>query len=301
MGDRSRGWLLTLPAEEYSKEAIEAALEPYSAYIGQLEKGEHTNYLHWQIYLEHREAIRFSTLKRLFPRGHLEARKGTKAQAVAYVTKSETSQGVAIQKGEIRTEDERGRRTDLERLRERILKEGASARSLILEDPSALRYSKKLIELEEIRNEQTWGRTEREVKARYLWGPPGAGKTRMLFERYGHGQVYRVTDYAHPFDRYDGEPVLALDEFDEGVSFDLLLNLLDRYPLQLPARYVNRWAAFTEVWVIANVPLRRQYRKVQREEPERWEALLRRFAEQWEWSALVAGEQRGAEAEMDLW
>lgn len=283
MGDRSRGWLLTLPAEAYSKEAIEAALEPYSAYIGQLEKGEHTNYLHWQIYLEHHEAIRFSTLKRLFPRGHLEARKGTKAQAVAYVTKSETSQGVAIQKGEIRTEDERGRRTDLERLRERIL-EGASARSLILEDPSALRYSKKLMELEELRNEQEWSRREREVTARYLWGPPGVGKTRMLFERYGHGRVYRVTDYSHPFDRYDGEPVLALDEFDGQVPFGLLLNLLDRYPLQLPARYANHWAAFTEVWVIANVPLERHYREVQKEEPERWKALLRRFDERLDWT-----------------
>ena len=46
MGGRSRGWRLTLLGEECWKEAIEAALEPYSAYIGNLEKGEHTIYLH---------------------------------------------------------------------------------------------------------------------------------------------------------------------------------------------------------------------------------------------------------------
>lgn len=276
--DRSRGWLLTLPEREYPREVVEQRLSRYAAYVGQLEEGGKTSYRHWQIYLENPEPVRFLTLRNLFPKGHFESRRGTKADAYRYVTKKETSLGIHLEKGTIDLENYQGRRTDLEKLRERILYEGESVQDLLLSEPRAVAYVRQLRELEFARNEVRWGRKDREVTARYLWGASGVGKTRSLFDRYDRADVYRVTDYSHPFDRYSGEKVLALDEFDGQISFDLMLNILDRYPLLLPARYQAKWAAFTEVWVIANVPLSEHYRVVQRGQPERWKALIRRFA-----------------------
>ena len=54
-------------------------------------------------------------------------------------------------------------------------------------------------------------------------------------EQYSYSGVYRVTDYAHPFDSYQGEDVLLLDEYNSNFKIRDLLNYLDGYPLTLPA------------------------------------------------------------------
>lgn len=55
----SRSWILTLKAEDFTKEYVEEKLSDYT-YIGQLEKGNTTEYLHWQVYIEHAAAIQQS-------------------------------------------------------------------------------------------------------------------------------------------------------------------------------------------------------------------------------------------------
>ena len=72
---KGRAWMLTLPESEYSKEYIFEQLGSYDGFIGQLEEGSKKDangegYRHWQLYLEHENAIRFSALRKKFPRGH---------------------------------------------------------------------------------------------------------------------------------------------------------------------------------------------------------------------------------------
>lgn len=67
----SRSWILTLPASEYDRSAVEAELGPYG-YVGQLEQGgegDDDGCLHWQIYIENKTPVRFDTLRSKFPRG----------------------------------------------------------------------------------------------------------------------------------------------------------------------------------------------------------------------------------------
>ena len=52
---------------------------------------------------------------------------------------------------------------------------------------------------------------------------------------------------------------------------------LDGYPLALPARYANRQACYTTVYLISNIDLRDQYKNVQENEPATWKAFLRRI------------------------
>lgn len=67
------------------------------------------------------------------------------------------------------------------------------------------------------------------------WGDSGTGKTKKAVEEYpdayiltkpnGNGVIW--------FDGYEGQETIILDEFYGWVQYDLLLRLLDRYPLKL--------------------------------------------------------------------
>ena len=96
-------------------------------------------------------------------------------------------------------------------------------------------------------------------------------------EAQGYSNVYRVTDYSHPFDRYAQEPILCLDEFRSSLPIGDMLDYLDGYPLALRARYANRQACYETVYIISNIDLKEQYTNIQASEPETWKAFLRRI------------------------
>lgn len=271
---QSRTWLCTLSAEHYSREDIEKLLKRYD-WIGQLERGK-DGYLHWQIYIHNKSPIRFTTLRNLFPKGHFEVRKGTAQQALDYVTKDDTYAGVRIGNGEIDVTDRQGHRSDLEKYHELIFEWDWSAKDILSEYPSAMHLHNALFKLQSIRDERR-SRNQRNVTVHYIFGKTGVGKTSSVLDRYTHEEHFRATDYKNPFDLYDSQPILILDEFDGEIRFNILLNLLDRYATEMPARYANKHAAFTEVWVLSNLPLESHYKEVQHESPDRWAALLRRF------------------------
>jgi len=125
----------------------------------------------------------------------------------------------------------------------------------------------------------------RQLSVTYIWGPTGTGKTRFVMETHGYRDVYRVTDYTHPFDRYASEPVLCLDEFRSSLPIGDMLQYLDGYPIALPARYANRVACYETVYLISNIPLTAQYRNVQDYEQETWRAFIRRIGSVIEYTA----------------
>ncbi len=117
----------------------------------------------------------------------------------------------------------------------------------------------------------------RQLDVTYIWGPTGTGKTRGVMEKYGYDKVCRVTDYDHPFERYNGEDIIVFDEFRSQLRISDMLNYLDGYPLMLPCRYANRQACYTKAYLISNVALDQQYRNIQIEEPNTWAAFRRRI------------------------
>lgn len=111
----------------------------------------------------------------------------------------------------------------------------------------------------------------------YLFGPTETGKTRSVMEKHGYSSVYRVTDPAHPYDRYASESVICFEEFRSSLPIGDMLNYLDGYPLNLPARYAPRVACYETVYIISNIDLRAQYPNIQEFEPATWKAFLRRI------------------------
>ena len=76
-----------------------------------------------------------------------------------------------------------------------------------------------------------------------------------------------------PFDGYNGEPVLLLDDFRSSIVFNDLLRILDRYPLRVNIKGSHSWACWTKVIISANIALSEQYPNLS----ERKDPLLRRF------------------------
>ena len=240
---------------------------------------------HTHVYLCCLSPVRFSTLKNHFSEAHLEAARGTSQENRDYITKSgkwendekhETSVPNSFEEwGEMPIERQ-GERTDLETLYE-MIKNGLSNYEILENNPGfMLRINDIERARQTIRSEQ-FRKQFRNLDVTYMSGPTGIGKTRCIMEKYNYEDVFRVTDYLHPFDSYSGQDVIVFDEFHSQFSASQLLNFLDGYPLELPARYSNKIACYTQVYIISNIGLLQQYQAVQREQPETWAAILRRI------------------------
>lgn len=285
---QGRKWLLTLnnPKEkaiDHQKIKDQLDLFPSLLYWCMADEKGETEHTHVFFALEH--PTRFSTIKRRFPTAHIDRAEGTAAECRAYVQKSgkwaksdkaETSiPGTFEEWGELPVERQ-GERTDLALLYQ-MIKDGMSNYEIMEANPDYLVSLDRVERARQAVREQQYRDTFRKLEVTYIWGPTGTGKTRSVMESQGYSDVYRVTDYAHPFDSYAGEDVLLLDEYGSNFKIRDLLNYLDGYPLTLPARYSNRVACYTKVYIISNICLSKQYTDIQWDSPATFAALLRRI------------------------
>ena len=73
-------------------------------------------------------------------------------------------------------------------------------------------------------------------------GTPGSGKTRSVYDK--EPEVYTVPIQQSNsvwFDGYQGQEAVLFDDFYGGIKYSNMLQLLDRYPIQVPIKggYVN--------------------------------------------------------------
>ena len=276
------------PGEDWSHEKIREALGSLKLKywcmadeVGLEEKTPHTHIF----FAVTSSAIRFSTVKKLFPTAHIDPANGSSEQNKAYVQKSgkwaddakgETSVPDTFEEwGELPIELP-GMRNDLAVLYQHI-KDGLTNYEIMEINPDHILNLEKIDRARQVIKEQEYRETFRQLETVYIWGKTGTGKTRGVMEKHGYSSVYRVTDYSHPFDSYTGEDVLLLDEYGSNFKIRDLLIYLDGYPLTLPCRYTNRVACYTKVYIISNLCLSKQYVDIQASSPETFRALLRRI------------------------
>lgn len=260
---RSRTWMVTIfeqpegmakPRTEDDVDDILTGLK----WCGQLEEGHKTHHRHYQLYVEAKNPIRFSTWKRLCPDAHVEPRKGTKEEAIAYVTKSDTRvDGPFFHGIEIGDHDRSGERTDLKEISERIL-EGESVDDLLL-DPDAstklvrcLSWARNLERAKVAKQERRYRQEPRDVRVFYVWGAPGIGKTHSIL--MSGMSVFEPT-YAPSggWDGYQGEDVVLFDEFKAQVPLWQMNRWLEGYPnTTLRARYHDHVACYHTVFIVSN-------------------------------------------------
>jgi hypothetical protein len=121
--------------------------------------------------------------------------------------------------------------------------------------------------------------THRDLHVTYLYGATRTGKTwHVLNEVAEHpSMVYRVTNYKHPFDGYQGQPIVLFEEFRSSLPIEQMLVYLDPYVCQLPSRYADRIGTFTQVFIVTNIPIEEQYPNVQAHHHETWDAFRERI------------------------
>jgi len=108
---------------------------------------------------------------------------------------------------------------------------------------------------------EKYGNDDRDVKVTYVYGETRLGKTTFVRDRHDKKDICRVTNYkTGTFESYNAHKVLVLDEFTGKMDIDFINNLLDRLPLELPARYSNRTACFTDIYIISNLPMSELYK-----------------------------------------
>lgn len=285
---QSRKWQLTINAplsKGLSHEVIKdllSQLKPIQYYCLSDEIGS-THHTHVYIYCI--SPMRFSTLKNKFPTAHIELARGTSVQNRDYVFKEgkwENSKKHETNLGETHEEygelpiERQGARNDLADLYD-MIKQGASDYEILDSNPEFFNQIDRMEKVRQTIFQDIYKNEFRHLEVTYVWGDTGSGKTRSVMEQYGYGNVYRITNYAHPFDLYKGQSVIIFEEFRSSLPLADMLNYLDGYPLALPCRYNDRVACYTTVFIISNIDLRLQYDTLQRLERESWLAFLRRI------------------------
>lgn len=287
---RARKWQLTInnPIEKgYTHEVLKELLNnlPKIKYWCMSDEvGENGTY-HTHIYFYLDEAIRFSTLQNRFNGAHFEMVKGTSQQNRDYVfkegkwekdKKKETNLSDTHEEfGDVPIERQ-GARNDLYDLYD-MIKQGMTNYEILESEPAYMMNIDKIERARQIIKEEKYKNEFRMLNVNYIYGETGVGKTRGIMEMYGYANVFRVTDYQHPFDNYKGQETIIFEEFRSSLKIQDMLNYLDGYPLELPCRYSNKIACYINVYIITNIPLEKQFETVQKEYPETWQAFLRRI------------------------
>lgn len=240
---------------------------------------------HTHVYVAFENAKEFSMMQRRFYGAHIEAARGTHRENRDYIRKegkwrdsekSETNKPETFEEsGELPEESSRSVK-QTEKIMS-MLTEGATDAEILRECPGAMLHLPRIEQARQTLLEEEQRTKFRELTVTYIWGASGVGKTRSVMEKHGYENIYRVTNYAHPFDGYKGQKVILFDEFRSSLPLTEMLCFLDGYPVPLPCRYADRVACYTEVYIISNIPLEKQYPNVQLEEPESFEALKRRI------------------------
>jgi len=187
---------------------------------------------HLQGYFEFDGQKRFAYIKKRLPRAHIERRRGTQEQAIAYCKKEATRLDGPFEFGE---KKKQGERSEWHAAIDAV-KDGATEEEIALTYTGTyIRYFKGLNRVRSFVGAQR----NAEVDVLWLHGPTGCGKTRYAYDNYQ--DIYSKPEGAW-FDGYDGHETALFDDFEAvDISITLLLKLLDRYPMTVPVKggFVN--------------------------------------------------------------
>lgn len=283
MANNSQGrkWQLTInnPSEhEVTTELIRELLLKFvpDYYCFCREIGNKTQTEHIHIFIYSSSPIRFSTLKNRFPVAHIEKAYGSVQQNVDYIKKQgkwqDTDKNETIvegsfeEYGNIPSESQELDPTMYQLLED--IKDGKTTMQIIEENPSLAFRIKDIDTIRQTYLSDKFSRENRDIVCTYISGVSGVGKTFSIFKKHGAENICRITSYNRSgrgvlFDNYNNsQDVLVFEEFHSQVPIEEMLNYLDIYPIMLPARYNDKVACYTKVYITSNIPFEDQYKEL---------------------------------------
>lgn len=289
-----RKFLLTIQnsaARGYSHETIRDILGSLNVdYACMSDEIATTGTPHTHVFFYRKGAIREDTIRRKFPGVHFDNCYGSCQENRAYVAKegkwaetekAETSvPGTFEEFGELPTEREECAPHNSDLIA--AIEAGQSTAEIIRNRPKYVFRSNDIDTLRQTLTTERFMKENRDLNVTYIFGPTGVGKTRGIYAAHPAAEICRITNYGTPsngikFDAYHGHPVMVFEEFHSQISLPDMLNFLDIYPLMLPARYSDRVACYTTVYLTSNIPLSAQYYGERHSSPATWAAFVRRI------------------------
>lgn len=290
---QSRKWLMVInnPSEAgLDHSAISEIVQKFHPlYFCMADEIATTGTYHTHVFFCTSSPARFSTIKKRFPTAHIEKAYGTPKENRDYITKTgiwedtskaETAVPNTFQEwGELPADSE-DKAPEMFQIM-RALRSGKTIMEIIEEHPNLAFRIREIEVLRQTILSEKYSAENRKLEVYYLYGSTGAGKTWGIFRDNDPREICRITDYGGRngvrFDAYHCQSILVFEEFHSQIPISTMLNYLDIYPLTLPARYTDRTACYTKVYLTSNVPLDEQYRDIQRYQWETWKAFLRRI------------------------
>lgn len=258
---QARYWILTIPYEDFTP-----YLPPQTSYIkGQLEQGQGTGYLHWQLIVYYPKKVTLHYVKLIFgPRVHAEPSKS--AAANAYVWKEETRiDGTCFELGN--SAINRCESKDWEKIL-------TSARTGNFDNIPPDVLIRCYANIKRIRVDSL--NPEPLPKQVYCyWGATGTGKSRLAWERAGF-TAFPKDPNSKFWDGYSGQRIVVIDEFRGAISISHILRWLDRYPVIVEVKGSSCVLCAEVIYFTSNLDPREWYTDL---DTETKEALLRRFTE----------------------
>ncbi|MCL2369709.1 MAG: hypothetical protein FWC80_00535 [Firmicutes bacterium] len=259
--------------EKYLKTLKDFGNLKYAIY--QYERGENGT-PHIQGFIIYKNNKRFKNVKQDFPTGHLIIPNGSNIENRDYCTKKDTRIAPPVEIGEF---SEMRSRNDIVQFFE-MLKLGAS--NVLLKNMFPVLYAQygpdKIERFRQDELKEEHGQRFRDIKVTYIYGNTRLGKTTYIYDKYDIKDICRVNNYERgTFEDYQNQKILVLDEFTGKIEITFMNNLLDKFPVNLPARFANRMACFDEVYIISNLPLDKLYTFERQTTPEVYNAFIQRI------------------------
>jgi hypothetical protein len=226
---RSRRWCITLnnytAEEELSLQSLVS--QDLATYLVYGREVGDSGTPHLQMYLEVPKKVGLRSIKRMpgLSRCHAEKARGSFQSNKDYCTKEDNNpfeEGSPIKQG---------RRSDLEEIRTHL--DGGGT----VEDVASSYFGQWVMYRRAFKEYVTLKLPHRTWKPKVfvLWGNTGTGKTRFCFDQVQDQTYWMPGDYSW-FDGYEGQPIVILDDYRGEYPLQLLLKLLDRYPMTVPIK-----------------------------------------------------------------
>jgi len=260
----ARNWCYTL--NNYTEEEMMSVLHtPCRYHIFGLEVGE-SGTPHIQGYIEFGKVMRRSACKKLFARAHWEVRMGSREEARDYCKKEGEWEEIGIW-----DEGGQGARADLQGLM-RALRGGTPLIQLMEDSPQVVSNNLRFVDRYIALAERADTKDFRTVEVHALIGDAGTGKTRIVHDLCP--DVFTVNaGETFPFDGYNGEKEILIDDFYGGIRYSDILRILDGHQYRVNVKGGYRYAQWTQVFITSN------------KEPQEWysvgltDALKRRISD----------------------
>ena len=291
---QSRKWILTInnPHEcGLTHNAIAEKLMLFvPSYFCMADETAKTGTFHTHVFFYAPSPARFGTVKNRFPTAHIEKAVGSAKQNREYIRKegkwaesgkAETAvEGSFYEYGELPAENAEKSPQMYQLIKD--IRSGMSTPEIIENSPNLAFRIRDIDTLRQTLLAERYAVEKRNVEVAYIFGASATGKTNSIYERHDARDVYRITNYRSGrglvFDGYHGQDIIVFEEFHSQIPIEDMLNYLDIYPLSLPARYSDKTACYTQVYITSNSPLSGQYQDVQIRRMETYRAFLRRIS-----------------------